>query len=66
VVPISEEKGLKARLHRYREELAPYFLYVAKPQTYTLYSAWGVPVRSMIVILCDGYNGQVPEEIGKF
>lgn len=66
VIPISEEKGMKAHLHRYQEKLAPYFLYVAKPQTYTLYSVWGVPVRSMVVILCEGYNGQTPEETERF
>jgi hypothetical protein len=66
LVPIAEEKGLKSRLRRYRKELSSYFLHVAKPQTYTLYSAWGVPVRSMAVIPCDGYNGRIPEETEKF
>ena len=63
-VPYSEK--VESHFSRYRKELLPYFLYVAQPQTYTLYSAWGVPVRRLIVILCDGYNGQVPEETGRF
>lgn len=46
--------------------LIPYFGYVHQPTVHTLFSRSSTPIRTMIIIKCQGYTGKTPKNPHKF
>jgi hypothetical protein len=65
IIPFSESSSISHRVKKIQKELRPYFKNVLPAQITWLHIR-SVPVRCMIIIRVEGYNGKIPVSVDKY